>query len=98
VRERIIAYLHTANTWETVEEIAAGAGIKLKTVQNVLAGMIRENPRPIAVRSSGSKNDPRQYRTLSPQFEEFGADGGKAIVPPDPPPYRGSAGGIIFRR
>jgi hypothetical protein len=97
VRERILAYLQEVNTWQTAEEIAAGATIKLKTVQNVLAGMVRENPPPLATRGTGVKNAPRQYRTRAPHFDGFGANDAQDRIPPDPPPYSGSAGRNHFQ-
>jgi hypothetical protein len=97
-RERILGHLVVVNVWQTAEEVATGTGIKLKTIQNVVAGMLKEAPRPIAVRGTGAKNDPRRYRTLSPRFEGFGTKGDEEMAPPDPPPYRGSVGGNHFPR
>ena len=70
-RERILTHLTAVNTWRTADEIATGTNLKLKTVQNVLAAMMKEVPRPFAVQGTGAKNDPRQYRTLAPRFEGF---------------------------
>jgi len=57
--ERVLAYLTTANCWQTAEEIAAGATIKRKTIQNVLGGMVRETPPPLTTRGNGVKSAPR---------------------------------------
>jgi hypothetical protein len=92
-RERILAHLDGVNAWQTAEEVAAGTGIKLKTIQNVVATMSKETPTPFAMDGSGTKTDPRRYRTLSPRFDGFGAEGGEEMVPPDPPPYRETIGG-----
>ncbi len=88
-REQILAHLTAVNTWQTASEIAEGSGIKLKTVQNVLAAMLKEIPRPIVAKGTGVKNDPRQYRTRSPHFEGCGADGGENLIPPDESPIGG---------
>jgi hypothetical protein len=96
-RERILAHLDRVNAWQMAEEVAAGTGIKLKTIQNVLAGMRKEAPEPFATAGSGTKNDPRRYRTLSLRFDGFGSKEGIEMVPPDPPPYRGTTGGNHFR-
>jgi len=96
-RERILAYLTAENCWKTAEEFAAWATIKLKTVQNVLAGMVKEKPPPLSARGTGVKNHPRQYRTLAPHFDGFGGGDAQDMIPPDPPLYRGSAGGNHFQ-
>ncbi len=92
-RERILRHLTAVNTWQIADEIAAGTGIKRKTIQNVLAAMRKETPLPLAVQGIGVKNDPRRYRTRSPHFAGFGAEDGEDLIPPDGSPYRGSAGG-----
>lgn len=97
VRERILVYLTSVNCWQTAEEIAERATIKLKSVQNVLAGMVKETPPPLATRGTGVKNAPRQYRTLTPHFEGFGGGDAQEMIPPDPPLYKGSTGGNHFR-
>ncbi len=91
-RGGILTHLTDVNTWRTATEIAEGCGIKLKTVQNVLATLLKEIPRPIAVQGTGFKNDPRQYRMREPHFEGFGADGGGNLIPPDESPLGGKAG------
>jgi hypothetical protein len=63
VGERILAHLETINAWWTAAEIAEGFGIKIKTVQNLLASLLKEIPRPIA--------DPRNRdRERSPQVQQ----------------------------
>jgi hypothetical protein len=95
-RERILEHLIAVNTWQTAEELATGTGTKLKTVQNVLAGMMEENPRPFAVQGTGAKNNPRQYSTLAPRFDQLlGEDLGK-MIPPDGSAFGGKAGGNHF--
>jgi len=96
VRERILAHLGRVNAWETAGEIADGSGIKLKTVQNVLAAMIQEMPQPLAVQRTGTRNAPRQYRTRSSHFAGFGAEGGETLIPPAESPIGGKAGGNHF--
>jgi len=100
-REHILAHLTTVNTWQTAEEIATGTSIILKTVQNVLAAMRKEAPSSLAVQGTGTKNDPRRYRTFSPHFEGFGAENevsdGEDLIPPDERPYRGTVGGNHFQ-
>jgi len=97
-KERILAHLDQVNDWQTAEEVSQGTGINLKTAQNVLATMRKETPPPFATAGAGTKNDPRRYRTLAPRFDGFGADGSQEMVPPDPPPYRGTVGGNHFSR
>jgi hypothetical protein len=96
-RDRILQHLTAVNTWKTAEEIATETNLKLKTVQNVLATLMKEVPRPFAVQGTGAKNNPRQFRTLSPRFESFGADLGGEMIPPDGSPLGGKAGGNQFR-
>jgi hypothetical protein len=95
--ERVLAYLTTANCWQTADEIAAGTTIKRKTIQNGLGGMVRETPPPVATRGTVVKSAPRQYHTLAPHFDGLRGDHAQEMIPPDPPPYRGSAGGNHFR-
>ena len=92
-REHILAYLTKVNDWQTADAIANGAGIKLKTVQNVLAGMRKETPCPIAVQGTGTKSEPRRYRAPAARFDGFWADDLVEMIPPDPDPYTGTAGG-----
>jgi hypothetical protein len=95
-RERILNHLKAAISWNTAEEIATETTLKLKTVQNVLAGMMKETPRLFAVQGTGAKNDPRQYRSLAPRFEGFGADAEEKLIPPDGSPLGRTAGGNHF--
>jgi hypothetical protein len=92
-RERILDHLVAVNMWHTAEEIATGTGIKLKTIQNVLAGMMKEIPRPFAVQATGAKNNPRQYRTIAPRFDQLITEDLGRMIPPDGFPLRGSFGG-----
>ena len=65
VRDRIAAHLHAANGWRTSDQLAAELGepkVTVKTVQNAIAGMLRERPAPLVSRGTGRRNDPRQYR------------------------------------
>jgi hypothetical protein len=96
-RARILGHLSAINSWQTAEEIAAGTDLKLKTVQNVLSAMMKENPRPFAVQGTGAKNDPRQYCTLAPRFDQLVAEDGGKMIPPDLRPYRGRGGRNHFQ-
>jgi hypothetical protein len=70
MRERILTHLATVQTWQTATEIATGMGVPVKTVQNVLATMGREEPRPLAVEGTGTKNAPRRFHALAPRLPE----------------------------
>lgn len=95
-RERILARIKTVNVWQTAEEIAEGTGIKLKTVQNLLAAIHKETPQPLTVQGTGAKNDRRRYRTLAPHFEGFGAESSQEMIPPDGSPIGNTVGGNHF--
>jgi hypothetical protein len=97
-REQILACLDTVNAWQTAEEVATGIGIKIKTVQNTVAAMIKETPRLIAVQGKGTKNDPRRYRAVAPRFDGFGANGARPMVPPADATSRSVAGGNHVQR
>jgi hypothetical protein len=91
-RVRLLAHLDKVNAWQTADEIVGGAGLKLKTVQNLIAGMVKEVPQPFATQGTGAKNDPRRYHTLAQQFDGFAADIDEEMVPPDDA-YKGEDGG-----
>jgi hypothetical protein len=95
-RARMLAHLDKVNTWQTADEIAGGAGLKLKTVQNLIAGMVKEVPQPFATQGTGAKNAPRRYHTLAPQFDGFGADTRDEMIPPDDAHIGGKGGGNHF--
>jgi len=95
-REQILTHLTAVNTWKTAEEIATETNLKLKTVQNVLAVMMKEIPRPFAVQGTGAKNDPRQYCTLAPLFDQFITDESEKMIPPDGSPIGRNVGGNHF--
>jgi hypothetical protein len=82
-RERILVHLTAVNTSQTAEETATETNLKLKTVQNVLAGMMKEIPRPFAVKGTGAKNNPRQYGTLAPRSDQLLAEELGKMIPPD---------------
>ena len=63
VGERIFVHLETVNAWWTAAEIVEGSGIKIKTVQNLLAPLLKEIPRPIA--EPGNRDQER-----SPQVQQ----------------------------
>lgn len=94
IRERILAHLVTTNTWQTARELAVGLGVALKTVQNVLAEVVQDVPRPVAVRGAGTKTDPRCYHALTPTLDGFAPPEGQPdMIPPAPSPSRVGAGG-----
>jgi hypothetical protein len=45
-------------------------GVPVKTVQNVLATMVREGTRPLAVEGEGTKTAPRRFHALAPRLPE----------------------------
>ncbi len=68
MRERIISHLTAVNEGRTAHQIAAELRAALKTVQNELSRMRKEDPCRIAYSGGGTKNDPRVYRSVSPAF------------------------------
>ena len=97
LRERNLAHLVTVHARCTAAGVAEAYELRLKATQNVLAAMLQVVPWSNALEGTGIKNDPRQYRTLAPHFEGFGNDDAQDMIPPDPPPSRGSAGGNHFQ-
>ena len=65
VRSRILAFLTDADAWHAAEAIAAGIGVALKTTQNSLSAMNREQPCPVAREGTGKRGDPRRYHALT---------------------------------
>ena len=86
MRPRILTHLRTAAGWQTAEEIAGSIEAAKKTVQNTLAQMVKEVPRPVAVDGAGTKNAPRRYHTLAATFAP-------EMIPPDGDPLGGRDGG-----
>jgi hypothetical protein len=95
-RERLLAHLAAVNTWPTAREIAEASGIKLKTVQNVLAEIMKETSCPIVVQGGGTKNDSRRYCASSPCMDGIRADTPSKMIPPAPVAFGGSVGGNHF--
>jgi hypothetical protein len=83
MRERILAHLARVNAWQTAIEIAQGLGVPLKTVQNTLAMMMREQPQPCTVMGSGTKREPGRYHALAARLNGFDATTGEGMIPPD---------------
>jgi hypothetical protein len=82
LRGRILGWLSKCRRWQTAEEIAdtlVDPSYKLKTVQNALAAIAKEQPCPIARAGTGQRNDPRRYHCLSPELlaETLPDDSGK---------------------
>ncbi len=94
IRERIITHLGRTNGAMAAKEIAAALGVAPKTVQNALAAMAKEEPRPVAIEGAGTKNDPRRFGSLSPcLWPGDGEDEGAAMIPPVSPLFKGQDGG-----
>lgn len=97
VRERLLARLVATNAWLTAREVAEGLGVALKTAQNELAQMMKEEPRPFAVAGTGRKDDPRRYRALTPTLDGLGpSQDDREIVPPEIPSIGEPFGGNHF--
>jgi len=67
---------------QTAAEIASAYELKQKTAHNVLAALLQEHRRLIAVEGTGANDPPRRYRSLAPQFEEFGVEDRDESIPP----------------
>ncbi len=86
-RGRILAFLKESNEGKTAEEIAAGIGKALGTVQNLMTALRKERPCQIALAGKGTKGDPRVYRAVAPRLwpVEEGDENGAIHHPvPDP--------------
>jgi hypothetical protein len=85
VRERILSYLVETNAWHDAEAITAHLDVALKTVQNTLSAMNREEPLPFAKHGSGKRNDPRKYHALTSDLWSDDAHPDSSFLPN--PPY-----------
>ena len=77
LRERILDLLDRKSTWMTAKEIAdAIPPTKLKTVQNQIASMSREQPLPFVVSGEPRKGNPRRFSSLNRRLEFVPDDSG----------------------
>ena len=72
LRGRILTLLEDTGAWMSAEELTSKIeGRRLKTIQNELSRLSRENPPPFATSGMATKGKPRRYRTLRPRlFDE----------------------------
>jgi hypothetical protein len=70
LRERILASLVESDDWLTPEDLASRLGVALKTVQNELTRMVKEEPAPFAVCGPPRKNNPRRFHALTQRLWE----------------------------
>lgn len=86
LRDRILATLTERDAWLDSDDLTCALPpTAKKTIQNKLAEMMQEDPKPFAVRASGEKGKPRQYHALTQRlFATTGDDTG--TVPSFPVP------------
>ena len=96
MRERILAYLDERESLADRGGDRRGRRDQAEDRPERAGRDGQGDPASARVPGTGVKNDPRQYRTLAPHFDGFGADDAQEMIPPDPPSYRGQRRGESF--
>jgi hypothetical protein len=69
IRDHILRWLDQCQRWQTAVEIAAtltNPSYKLKTIQNTLSLIAKEQPCPVAVKKAAGRGGPTAYHCLAP--------------------------------
>ncbi len=70
VRDRILSTLENCGEWMTAKDLAAVVpNSTLKTIQNTLSDMLKEDPMPFASTENPTKTNPRKYHSLSQRMD-----------------------------
>jgi DNA-binding NarL/FixJ family response regulator len=91
-RERILAALECEPEGMTAPEIAKETGIRLKTVQNEISRLLKEQPSPIVASGRPARTSPRRYLLTNPTL--FPNKQTRTIVPTTAT-HRGEDSGTI---